>query len=124
MPIPTPLLLLHICGAVVGLLSGFLAMLFRKGSGLHAVAGNVFLISMLSMSSTGVYIAEFIRPNRANFLVAVLTFYLVATAWAAARRRDGKPGLFDWGALMVVLADGVGGVIWGLQAASSPRGLK
>ena len=120
----TSILLLHICGAVVGLLSGFLAMLFRKGSGLHAAAGNVFFISMLCMSSSAAYIAEFMRPNKANFLVAVLTFYLVATAWVAARRRDGKPGLFDRVALLVVLADGVGGWIWGLQAASSPRGLK
>lgn len=121
---PSPILLIHICGATVGLLSGFLAMLLRKGSGLHAAAGNVFFISMLCMSSSAAYIAEFMRPNKANFLVAVLTFYLVATAWVAAQRRDGKPGLFDRAALLLVAADGVGGVIWGLQAASGPRGLK
>lgn len=120
----TSILLVHICGAVVGLLSGFLAMFFRKGSGLHAAAGTVFFISMLCMSSSAAYVAEFMRPNKANFLVAVLTFYLVATAWVAARRRDGKPGLFDWGALLVVFADGLAGWIWGLQAAGSPRGLK
>jgi len=124
MPIPTPLLLLHVCGAVVGLLSGFLAMLFRKGSGLHAAAGSVFFISMMCMSSSAAVIAAFIRPNAANFLVGVLTFYLVSTAWVAARRRDGKPGLFDWGALSLVAADGICGVIWGLQAAGGPRGLK
>lgn len=120
----TGLLLLHICGATIGLLSGFLTMFFRKGSGLHAAAGNVFFISMLTMSSSAAYIAEFMRPNKANFLVAILTFYLVATAWVAARRRDGKPGLFDRVALLVILADGVGGWIWGLQAANSPRGMK
>lgn len=120
----SPLLLIHICGAVIGLLSGFLAMTLRKGSGLHAAAGNVFFISMLCMSSSGAYIAEFMRPNKANLLVAVLTFYLVATAWVTARRRDGKPGLFDRIALLLIFADGVGGVIWGIQAASSPRGLK
>ncbi|HEU4888829.1 MAG TPA: DUF2306 domain-containing protein [Thermoanaerobaculia bacterium] len=117
-------MLIHICGAVVGLLSGCLAMMLRKGSGLHAAAGNVFFISMLCMTSTGAYIAEFMRPNKANFLVAVLTFYLVSTAWVAARRRDGKPTLFDRIALLVVLADGIGGMIWGIQAAGSPRGLK
>jgi len=79
---------------------------------------------MLCMSSTGAYIAEFMKPNKANFLVAVLTLYLVATAWVAARRRDGKPTLFDRIALLVVLADGIGGMIWGIQAAGNPRGLK
>jgi uncharacterized membrane protein len=119
-----PLLLIHICGAVVGLFSGFMSILFRKGSGLHAAAGNVFFVSMLCMSSSAAYIAESMRPNKANFLVAVLTFYLIATAWVAARRRHGRPGLFDWIALAIVLLDGVGGVIWGLQAAGSPRSLK
>jgi len=46
----TPLLLVHICGAVVGLLSGYLAMLVRKGSGLHEAAGRVYVVSMLTMS--------------------------------------------------------------------------
>jgi uncharacterized membrane protein len=119
-----PLLFIHICGAVVGLCSGFLSMLFRKGSGLHAAAGSVFFVSMLCMSSSAAYIAEFMRPNKANLLAAVLTFYLVSTAWVAARRRHGKPGLFDRIALGIVLMNGVGGVIWGLQAAGSPRHLK
>ena len=35
------LLLAHICSAVVGLLSGFLAVVLRKGSGLHRAAGTV-----------------------------------------------------------------------------------
>jgi hypothetical protein len=99
-------------------------MLFRKGSGLHAAAGNVFFISMLCMSGSGAYIAEFQRPNKLNVLVAVLTFYLVVTAWMAARRREGRTSMFDWIAFLVVATDGVSGVIWGLQAATSPTGLK
>jgi hypothetical protein len=40
-----------------------------------------------------------------------------------ARRRDGEPGVFDWGALLVVLA--VGAVTMnGLEAAISQTGLK
>ena len=46
------LLLLHVCGAVVGLLSGFAAMLVRKGSNWHGATGTVFFGSMLIMSST------------------------------------------------------------------------
>src|SRR5712691_7754791 len=118
------LTLVHVCGAVVGLLSGFLSMLFRKGSGLHRVAGNVFFVSMLTMSGAGAYIAAFLKPNIGNVMGGLLTFYLVATAWVAARRRDRKVGIFDFCALLVVLAIGTADVTFGLQAAMSPTGLK
>jgi len=118
----SPLLFIHICGAVIGLLSGAMAVVFRKGSGWHAAAGTVFFVSMLCMSSSAAYVAAFELPNRVNFMMSVLTFYLVATAWVAARRRDGKPGLFDWAALSLVLANGVAGIAWGIKAASSATG--
>ena len=118
------LLLFHVCNATVGLLSGFMAMVLRKGSGLHGAAGNVFFVSMLSATGAGACIAAFLKPNTANLIGSTLTFYLVATAWAAARRRDGKAGIFDLGALLSVLAIGAAGATWGLQAASSQTGSK
>ncbi len=44
----TALRLLHVCSATVAMLSGFMAMAFRKGSGLHGAAGSVFSVSLLS----------------------------------------------------------------------------
>jgi len=119
-----PLLMLHICGAIVGLLSGFMAMALRKGSGLHGAAGNVFFVSMLSMSAAGAYMAAFIKPNNGNVMGGVLTFYLVATGWMTARRRNREVGIFDFSALLVALAIAAAAMTWGFQAASSPRGLK
>ena len=101
-----PLLVLHISAGIVGLLSGAVAMFFRKGSRGHVVAGRIFVISMLSMSAAGAYMAYFTKPNMGNVLGGVMTFYMVATAWATARRREGETGIFDWGALLVVLAFG------------------
>jgi hypothetical protein len=115
-------LLLHISGATVGLIAGAMAVLFRKGSRWHSAAGTVFFVSMLCMSTSAIYMAAFLRPNRVNFEVAVLTFYLVSTAWVAARRKDAKVNLFDWAALLVILTDGVAGIIWGFMAASSKTG--
>lgn len=120
----SPLLLIHICAAVVGLLSGFLTMAFRKGSGLHGAAGNVFFVSMLIMSASAAYLAAFRKPNMMNVVVGLLTFYLVATAWWAAKRRDGGASPFDFGALLFVLAVGVAGVGFGFEAANSPKGTK
>jgi uncharacterized membrane protein len=118
------LVMIHVCNAVVGLLSGVLSMLFRKGSGLHRVAGNIFFVSMLSMSGSGVLIAAFLRPNHGNVMAGSLTFYMVATGWRAGRRRDGKADAFDVGALLAVLAVVAAGVMWGFEAAASPGGSK
>src|SRR5687767_6403858 len=121
---PSPLLLLHICAATVGLLSGYMAMTFPKGSGLHLAAGNVFAVSMLTATAAGAYLAAFVRPNGGNVMGSTLTFYLVATGWVAARRRDGKSGLFDLGALLFALAIVALGATWGFEAASSESGFK
>ncbi|HEX8153194.1 MAG TPA: hypothetical protein VF698_08725 [Thermoanaerobaculia bacterium] len=120
----SPLLLLHICGAVVGLLSGAMAMVFRKGSGLHGAAGTVFFVSMLLMSSSGAYIAAFLKPNTLNVVAALLTFYLVSTAWWAARQRTGRTGAFDVTALLLAVSVALLGLSSGFQAANSVKGTK
>jgi hypothetical protein len=53
-----------------------------------------------------------------------MTFYLVTTAWATARRKEAETGIFDWGALVVALAAGTLMTIYGFEAALSPTGLK
>jgi uncharacterized membrane protein len=119
----SPMLLIHICAGTVGLLSGAVAISFRKGSGRHRVAGNVFVLSMLGLSASGVYMA-ILKHEPGNILGGTLTFYLVATAWRIARRKDGVTESFDWGALLVVLAVVVVAMTFGVEAARSQTGLK
>jgi hypothetical protein len=57
-----------------------------------------------------------------NVLQGVLTFYLVATAWLTARRRDGEAGIFDLCAFIVPLAVGTSLEFYGLEAANSRTG--
>lgn len=118
-----PLLVLHIAAGTLGMLSGFVAVFFRKGSRRHRVAGNVFVISMLSLSLSGVYLA-FMKSQPGNVLGGTLTFYLVATAWITARRRNGEPGIFDWGALLVAMAVTAVNLTYGIEAAIGQTGLK
>lgn len=120
----SPLLILHICGAIVGLLSGSAALSFRKGSRLHRAAGNVFFISMLIMSASGAYIAAFVKPNMGNVFGGVLTFYLVATGWLTVIRKEGQTGRIEFGLLLIALAQGTGGLLYGWEAATSATGLK
>ena len=118
-----PILILHITAGTLGMLSGFVAMFLRKGSRRHGIAGQVFVVSMLTMSSCGVWLA-IMKSQPGNILGGTLTFYLVATAWVIARRRDGAPGLFDWAGLLVVLTLAATEIAFGLEAATSPTGLK
>lgn len=119
----SPMLLLHIVSGTLGMLSGFVAVFLRKGSRAHGIAGNVFVVTMLSLGATGTYLAV-LKSQPGNVLGGMLTFYLVATAWLTARRSDGKPGMIDWGALLVVLAVAAAQLTFGTEAAMSPTGLK
>src|SRR5713226_7843503 len=114
-----PILVLHICAGLVALLSGAAALSFRKGSHGHRVAGNIFFVSMLTLSSAAVYLA-FMKHEMHNVFGGILTFYLVATPWVTAKRRNGETSLFDWGALLVVFAVGVVIVTYGFEAAKTP----
>src|SRR5215472_8904256 len=98
-----PLLILHITGGTLGILTGFTAIFLRKGSRWHALAGKAFVASMLTMASCGTILA-LMRNEMNNVFGGILTVYLVATAWATARRRDGQTYNYDWGGLLVAAA--------------------
>jgi uncharacterized membrane protein len=119
----SPFLILHICGAVIGLLSGAPALFSRKGSRLHRSSGNIFFISMLVMTASAAYLA-FAKHQLINAIVGVLTFYLVATGWMAIKRNAGEIGLFEFGALLVALADVTCAFLFGWQATISVNGLR
>ena len=102
----SPVLLLHICAGMVGLLSGATAIIFRKGSPRHALAGKVFVASMLTMAATAVYLAV-LKHQSDNIGGGILTFYLIATAWVTAKRKDGETSVFDWFAMVVPLTLGI-----------------
>jgi hypothetical protein len=119
----SPLLLLHIIGGALGILSGFVAVSLRKGSRWHGMAGNVFFISMLTMSGCGAYMA-LMKSQTSNVFGGLLTFYMVATAWATARRRDGGTGIYGWVALLAALGLGAVMVSFGIAAAMSPTSTK
>jgi uncharacterized membrane protein len=119
----SPILAFHIFTGTSGCLSGFVAIFFRKGSRRHALAGKVFVISMLCLAASGVYLAV-MKSQMDNILGGTLTFYLVATAWMTARHRDGRTGIFDWGAFLIALTVASTIITFGLEAATSPTGLK
>jgi len=118
-----PLLLLHIASGTIGCLSGFIAVFLLKGSGRHAVVGKIFVFSMMSLGASGAFLAV-MKSQVTNVLGGVLTFYLVATAWATVRRKGPAGGIFDWVGLLLIAAVGATEFTFGVQALLSPTGMK
>lgn len=118
-----PILILHICAGTLAIPSGFAAALFRKGSRQHALAGDVFVASMLTMAAAGVWLAV-MKSQPGNIVGGTLTLYLVSTGWLTAKRRIQQTNSLDWGALLVVLSLTAVELTWGVQAAMSPTGLR
>ena len=102
----SPILLIHMFAGVAGMLSGAAALIFRKGSPRHVLAGKVFVASMLVMAAGAVYLAV-LKHQTNNIGGGLLTFYLILTAWLTARRRDGETSRYDWLALLIPLTLGV-----------------
>ena len=102
---------------MVGLLSGTVAMVFRKGSRGHRAAGNVFVVAMLIMGACGSTLA-LMKHQMNNVFGGLLTVYMITTAWLAGHRRDGETSLFDWGALVFGLAIGASLLTLGMLVAN------
>jgi hypothetical protein len=90
----SPILVIHMGGETLGLVSGAVALSFRKGSRRHVVAGRVFAASHADHGSGATYPA--ILQHQPGNIGGILTFYLILTAWLNARRSNGTTNKFDW----------------------------
>jgi uncharacterized membrane protein len=116
------ILLLHIGGGLVGIGSGFAALLLRKGSRAHAAAGRAFVVSMLIMAVIGAVVSPLL-PQRINVVPALMTIYLVVTGWRSSRDRSGEAGAIEIGGLIFALFTVAAGLTYALAASMSPTGL-
>lgn len=114
-------LVAHISGGTMGMISGGVAMFAAKGARLHRVAGTVFFISMLTMAGVAAIVAPMLDDPWTNTTAAVFTLYLVATAWAAVRRRPGQVGRFERVAMVAPLGIAVLGAGLAVAGASVPQ---
>jgi uncharacterized membrane protein len=114
----SPILVVHICGGTMGLVSGAAALSFRKGSRRHALAGKIFVVSMLTMA-VGATCLAIQKHESGNIIGAIFTFYLILTAWWTARHADGGTSKFGWVVLLIPLAVGVLNWLAGIEKISS-----
>ena len=122
------ILYLHIVGGTVGIISGTMALAFRKGSRLHRLAGNIFFGSMLVMASIGAIVSPLLAspqgdPRWFDSIAALITFYLVTTGWMTVRRKTGTVGRAEVAAFVFAALLATGTVLIGVTAATSASGL-
>ena len=115
-------LVLHIGGGSIGIVSGAAALALRKGGRLHRIAGDVFFVSMLTMAAIGASVSP-LMGHPLDSTMGVFAFYLVATGWATVMRKAGAIGRFERGAFAVAFAGAVTALAFAVQAARSPTGL-
>jgi len=101
--------------------AGAAALCLRKGERAHARAGTMFFWAMLVLLLSGFALA--VAGSHGSVAVgAILTAYLVSTARATARRRDGGTGRFERAALAVAIGCALIQIGFGLLAATSESG--
>lgn len=93
---------IHIAAGTVALLTGTVAFAVRKGARVHVLAGTWFCVSMFVLGVTASILSPFKTPPESP-VGGIMVCYFVATAWRAARNREGIAGRFDRIACAVIL---------------------
>jgi uncharacterized membrane protein len=72
------LLILHIAGGSIGLLTGTISIIRKKGDKAHKFTGKVFFYGMLTAGVSSLALS-IIHPNYFLFIVGIFTIYMVGT---------------------------------------------
>ena len=115
------LLVLHIAAGGTAIVSGYAALLVRKGGRSHRATGSVFVPAMLITGVMAAALATTI-PQRGNVLRGIFTVYLVASAWMTVQRKHGSVGRFERAGFVFALACAIGAMLLGLEATQNPGG--
>jgi uncharacterized membrane protein len=112
----------HIGGGAVGMVSGAVALVTRKGGRIHRASGNLFFAAMLVMSGIGFIVSPMLN-DRVSTVAGLMTFYLVASGWLTVKRPSGAVGRLEIAAALIPLGVVLMGFIFIRMAAASSDGM-
>lgn len=99
-------LILHIAGGSVGLLSGSINLLMKKGGNRHRIIGKIFVYSMLIASFSSLVLSA-LHLNHFLFTVGIFTLYMVGTGnryiYLKMLGKSQKPKFLDWSLTIAML---------------------
>jgi uncharacterized membrane protein len=111
------ILIVHILGGALGLITGYVALYAAKGAPLHRKSGLLFVYAMLTMAMGGMIVAagEGVAPQ-INIPASLVTAYLVTTGLTTVRPLASGARWLDIGGLIVAVIVGLFCVTLGFQA--------
>jgi len=115
------ILVLHIGGGTIGILSGATALIAQKGEWLHRISGKIFFGSMMVMATIGASVSPLLH-DRPSTIAGVMTLYLLVSAFLTVRRREATIGRLEIFASFVPLGVAAAGVSFMLMANGDPSG--
>jgi uncharacterized membrane protein len=110
---------LHFLVGMICLLAGGAAFLVRKGGRPHRWAGRTFVICMLLLCASGLYMS-LTRSILFTVFLALLAGHAVTTGWLAAARISGRAEMIAAGAIGLFAIAALGS---GLAVAGLPSGM-
>lgn len=117
------LLYLHIGGGALGIVTGMVASLSKKGSYVHRTAGKVFLLAMFVCYLIGALVSPFLESQQStNFVASILALYLLISGVSAARRTRFEAGISEKIGVVVAVSIVVIGALFMVLAYQSPNG--
>ncbi|SFC89762.1 hypothetical protein [Pseudoalteromonas denitrificans] len=116
-----PLVLIHFIAGALAILAGFSVLIFPNNIKIHKTAGNTFLIAMLMLGVTSVYVA-YSRGIMLSLINGIFICYLISTSWMAIKRKANTIGYFEYISFIGVVFITVMLVKYGWQAAMSETG--
>jgi len=95
---------LHVLGGVTAVVSGFIALYALKGAALHRKSGTIFVLAMLVMAASGVFIAIGRDNASMNMSAGLVTTYLVITGLLTVQQRSPRVQQMERGAMIAAFA--------------------
>jgi len=90
-------LILHIVGGTIGLLTGTLNIARSKGDKIHRQAGKLFVWAMLTVGFSALVLSA-IHPSYFLFMVGIFTLYMIGTGnrYLFFKQANKLPSMVDW----------------------------
>lgn len=120
------LLPIHVATGGLAIVLGAVALTARKGGPIHRRAGMAFVLAMAIMGISASILEALKGPadrSPGNVVAAFLTLYFVGTAVSTVRPPSPWTSRINAAALPVAIALGGLGLIAGVRAFNSPRGV-
>ena len=116
--LPFVFLAFHAAMGTIGLVSGTIAMVARKGGTWHRRSGLVFVYTMIAMGVSAVGISVY--EGKSDVAGGAAAAYLILTAWTTIRPLPGGGRGVHAALLLLPLLFAVGGFINGVEAWGRP----